>query len=93
MFSACEEAERHNLSPPGSTTAECLSALQAALASNATWSSQFPFNVPPLVDPAVLNASSNPDVTCLAGQALSPRFGGECVSCGNGVVDVSIMGC
>jgi hypothetical protein len=92
MFSACEEAERHNLSPAGTTTAECLTALQAALSSNATLSSQFPFNVPPLVDPAVLNASSHPDVTCLAGEALSPRFGGECISCDNGVVHVSSSG-
>lgn len=90
MFSACEEAERLGLAPTSSNTPGCVAALQAALASNATaWERQFPFNVPPMVNPATLNESSNPDATCAAGQALSTCFGGECIDCGSGAPDVS----
>lgn len=90
VFSPCEEAQRHGLDPRGSTTAHCMSALAAALESNSSaWATQYPFNVPPLLSTSALNESLNPDAACPAGHILSPRYGGECISCSNGTVDVS----
>jgi hypothetical protein len=91
MFCPCEQVAALGLTSTGSSSAECLAALRSALANNYTaLSLQFPFNVPPLVDTALLNASTQADTSCPPGQALSPWFGGECIPCGNGTLDVSV---
>lgn len=79
MFDACAQPG----SGGGNDADACLSALQAARASNPSLSGTYPYNVPPLSS-ASLNLAQPDSNACSQTQGHTTRLGGECIECGSG---------
>lgn len=76
MFDPCTTASQYGLQLANSsqTASECVAALQ----NMANPPTQFPFTAPPLKPVNLTSFATN---SCLPGQVLSQRLGGECINC------------
>mmetsp|Transcript_8823 Transcript_8823/g.25421 ORF Transcript_8823/g.25421 Transcript_8823/m.25421 type:complete len:512 (-) Transcript_8823:93-1628(-) len=82
FFDACGVARSNSVTLPANPTElECISGLQQRLARDPALANTFPYWVHPFNAPVQLPTLDDSDLECEAGQALSLRNSGECVTC------------